>query len=140
MLALASVLSCAAAESGGPGDEDPAVSAPARCPVIASRGWAAWVDRMPGLDRRPTLHVTGEIDLPTPGYTETWVVGPADRADPPAQVLELRLAPPDGIVAQVVTPTSVRYAGDAAYPAYRAIHVSCGDRVLAQITNVPDVH
>ena len=44
----------------------------AACPVLESRNWTAWVNAMPGPDMKPALHVAGEIDLPTPGYTISW--------------------------------------------------------------------
>ncbi|MEM1420917.1 MAG: hypothetical protein AAF661_06600 [Pseudomonadota bacterium] len=110
--------------------------ATASCPVIDSRDWRAWVDAEAGGSR--VLRVSGEVDLPTPGYSAAWRLGPADRRAPPAQFLDLAFAAPDGIVAQVVTSTQVSYQGDAVYPAYRAIRIRCGDRVLAEITEIPE--
>ncbi len=97
------------------------------------------VDRMPN-PNGPRLVVTGRIDLPTPGYIATWREGPADRMMPPAQILELVLTPPDGVVAQVVTTMDVRYDGPARFPTYRAIRVRCGDASLAEITTIQTVH
>ena len=111
------------------------------CPVIESRDWKAWIDAMPmvGTDGN-RLHIAGEVDLPTPGYSVELIPGPADRAMPPSQRFSLVATPPDGIVAQVVTPTPVRYQGKAMYPAYRSIKVSCGGKPLAAIPEVPTVH
>jgi len=109
------------------------------CPVIDSRGWSAWLNKMPSVDGGARLNIAGEVDLPTPGFGVEWVAGPADRANPPGQRFTLVLTPPDGIVAQVVTPTLVKYEDAAAYPAYRAIRVVCGGEVLAEITDIPDV-
>jgi hypothetical protein len=109
------------------------------CPVIDSRGWSAWLDTMPSLEPGPRLHIYGEVDLPTPGYTVEWREGPADRANPPGQRMTLILTPPDGMVAQVVTPTPVKYQAKATYPAYRAIYVICGGKPLAEINDVPTV-
>jgi len=105
------------------------------CPVLESRDWVAQVSAgTAGSSAR--LLVTGEIDLPTPGYTVTLSEGPADRRMPPAQHLLLELTPPDGMVSQVLTTVAVRYEGAAAYPEYRAILVQCDNRVLATITEV----
>lgn len=109
------------------------------CPVYDSRNWGAWLDVMPGPNATPKLHITGEVDLPTPGYTAQWTAGPADRANPPAQHFDLSFTPPDGMVTQVITPMAVKYEGDAAYASYRAIIVSCGDEVLAEITDIGEV-
>jgi hypothetical protein len=106
-----------------------ALDSESTCPVIESRNWSAHVSGA-------TLAVSGEIDLPTPGYTVTLKEGPADRAMPPAQHLLLELTPPDGMVTQVVTTVAVRYEGSAVYPEYRAIIVQCNNQVLAAITEV----
>ena len=110
------------------------------CPVIDSRDWAAWINAMPGPDAEPTLIVTGEIDLPTPDYTIEITLGPADRMMPPGQYLDLAASAPDGMVAQVVTPTPVRFETRAVYPEYRKVVVRCGDTLLAEITDVPTAH
>jgi hypothetical protein len=104
------------------------------CPVIESRNWSARVTSGPAGERR--LHVAGEIDLPTPGFTADFSEGPADRRMPPAQHLLLELREPVGMTAQVVTSMTVEYEGDAIYPEYRAILVRCGDIVLASITDI----
>lgn len=105
------------------------------CPVIESRDWIARVSAGTA-DGGARLLVTGELDLPTPGYTVTLKEGPADRRMPPAQHLLLELTPPDGMVSQAITTVAVRYEGVAAYPEYRAILVQCHNRVLATITEV----
>lgn len=122
----------ACAQTGGGGAQAPADE----CPIMESRDWRAWVDAEPGGPRM--LRVEGEVDMPTPGYRAVWRVGPADRRLPPAQHLILDLTPPLGLSLQVITPTRLSYAGEAVYPAYRAIVVRCGDRVLAEIDEVPE--
>lgn len=114
---------------------------PAACPVLASRNWSAWLDAMPGPGYDgPTLNIAGEADMPTPGYKLELVAGPADRAMPPSQRFRLVAAAPEGMVAQVITPTPVKYREKATYPAYRSIIVLCGDQALATITEIPTVH
>ncbi len=107
------------------------------CPVLESRNWSARIEG--GGDTR-RLQVSGEIDLPTPGYSASWSEGPADRRMPPAQHLLLELTAPTEMVAQVVTRLPVEYEGVATYAEYRAILVRCGSVVLASITDieVPD--
>ena len=109
----------------------------APCPVVESRDWSAWIDAEPGPGAEPRLIVTGEIDLPSPGYRSQWSIGIADRRLPPAQHLNLALTPPQGIVAQVITTEKLRFEAKAAYPEYRAIIVRCGDTALATISPVP---
>ena len=92
------------------------------CPVIESRDWIARVSAGTA-DSGARLLVTGELDLPTPGYTVTLKEGPADRRMPPAQHLLLELTPPDGMVSQV-SPRS-RYATKASPPMPNTARSSC---------------
>ena len=116
-------------------------AAPANgCAVIANRNWTAHINAMPGPNAQRTLNVSGEIDLPTPGYTVTLREGPADRSARPVQQLILDTAPPAEIAAiQVVTPTQVSYQGPA-LGAYSAISIMCGGSSIATISDIPEVH
>ena len=108
----------------------------ADCPVIESRGWTAWINAMPGPDAVRTLHISGEVDLPTPGYTVELIPGPADRMMPPGQRFSLVARPSANMAAQVVTPTPVKYTDKATDPAYREIIIGCGGKVLARIDRI----
>lgn len=119
---------------GTAGDAELSPGDDGNCPVVASRNWSARVAGGDAGERR--LHVEGEIDLPTPGYTADWSEGPADRRIPPAQHLILGLSAPTGATTQVLTSMMVEYEGDAIYPEYRAILVRCGDVILASITDI----
>lgn len=110
------------------------------CPVIESGNWAAWIDAMPSPEGGKRLNVSGEVVLPTPGYEWDLVIGAADRMNPPAQHLQLKLTPPDGIVAQVLTTYQVTHRSDAVYPEYRAILIKCGDKQLAKISDIETAH
>ena len=109
--------------------EEPAMT----CPVIDSRNWKAWT-ASDGTGM--TLYVSGEVDLPTPGYAATLRFGASDRAMPPGQIVHLDLAAPDGLVAQVVTATPVAGETPGAYPEYRSLTVLCGETSLATIAPV----
>ena len=126
-----------AADPATPTEEEVAMpESAAACPVLDSRDWTAWVNAMPGPDASATLIVEGVVDMPTPGFTFTWEAGMADRSAIPVQRLHLSAAPPDGMVAQVVTSESVRYEGPAIAKQYRGVTVMCGDAVIAEITDV----
>jgi len=122
---------------------DPVAESPALmagCPVIDSRDWSAWIDRMPKVDNPgPRLHVAGEIDLPTPGYAVAITEGPMDRAMPPGLRLILTATPPDGMTAEVITATPVKYEGPAAFDTYRAIYIVCEGEGIAEITTIDTV-
>ena len=105
------------------------------CPVLDSRDWTAFVDAEPPLPAR--LHIRGEVDLPTPGFIATWRLGIADRAMPPGQHVHLDFIAPDGMTAQVVTPTQVTFSQETPFTEYRQITLHCGDQVLAVIKDIP---
>jgi hypothetical protein len=113
--------------------ESPTASA---CAVIANRNWTAHINAMPGPNAQRTLIVSGEVDLPTPGYTVTLDLGAADRSAIPVQQLIVNTTAPPGIVAQVVTPTPVRYEGPAIAQQYSAVRIMCGGAQLAEITDI----
>lgn len=110
----------------------------AACAVRESRNWAAWVNRMPGPGATPTVHVTGEVDVPTGGYSFEWEVGPMDRSMNPALKLELIPVKPDGMATMAITSEEVHYMGPVAGSAYRSITITCGGETLAEITEIPD--
>ena len=104
------------------------------CPTIESRNWHAWIDRV--AENEPRLIISGEVDLPTPGYKAEWRSGILDRAQPPTQRLSISFTPPEGIVAQVITPTEVSFTMPSPVLQYRSVMIYCGDKLLA---NIPDV-
>jgi hypothetical protein len=117
----------------------PVAEAPAAagsCAVVANRNWSAHINAMPGPNAQRTLIVTGEADLPTPGYTVALDLGPADRSAIPVQQLVINTTAPTGIVPQVVTPYPVRYEGPAIAQQYRAVRIMCGGQQLAEITDI----
>lgn len=107
------------------------------CSVSRSTSWQAWLEPVVGQNPSKVLRISGEVDMPTPGYVVTLESGPADRAMPPSQRFRLKAEPPSGMVAQIITPTAVTFRKAATYPAYRSIVILCGERVLATITEVP---
>lgn len=110
------------------------------CAVIESSDWAAWINAMPGPGATRTLHVTGRITLPTPGYAVTVREGPADRSAVPVQQLILELTPPSGMVSQVLFTQEVAYQGPAIAQQYRAVRVMCAGAQLAEITDIQIAH
>jgi hypothetical protein len=126
LLVIAVSVLAAACQSAAPAQT-------AGCPVVDSRDWSAHIDAMPGPGAQRTLIVTGEVDLPTPGYTVRLTVGPADRSAIPVQQMILVAQPPGGTTAQVVTPHPVRYDGRAIAEHYRAVRVMCGGEQLADL-------
>lgn len=112
---------------------------PKSCPVIDSMDWQAWVNKMPGPDG-PTLHVTGQITLPTPGYEVTLTLGPLDRMAIPTQRIVLEANPPEGMAAQVLDVVDVTFTHPAQARRYGAVVIVCEDTLLAEISPIEDVH
>jgi hypothetical protein len=146
MLASAIAALAACGQTNATTDPSPAsaplaeVPAAGACAVIANRAWSAHINAMPGPGAQRTLIVSGEIDLPTPGYTASLDLGPADRSAIPVQQLTVNTAAPTTIVAQVVTPYPVRYEGPAIAEQYRAVRIMCGGEPLAEITEIVVAH
>ncbi|MFQ1699366.1 hypothetical protein ACJ5NV_02110 [Loktanella agnita] len=135
-LVLALCASCAASA-----DVVPAPETGAACPVIESRDWAAWINKMPGPESDgPPLHVTGTVTLPTPGYDLTYSAGPLDRSMRPMQHINLQFTPPDGMVVQMIAEDEVHITIPAASAQYRGVTLHCGDQVLAEIGAVESVY
>lgn len=108
------------------------------CAALASRNWDATLVRSAGATAKYTLRVVGEVDLPTPGYTQVWKMGISDRASPSGLQLLLSFTPPpsDEMVAQVMTINPVRFTTEVPYPHYRSILIKCGEATLARISEV----
>jgi hypothetical protein len=114
--------------------ETPAPAAPSTCPVLGSRNWQAKLTKP--ANTPASLTVTGEVDLPTPGYTITLRQGLTDRAMPPSQQILTEFVPPQGMVTQVVTTEQVSFTLPGALPQYRSVLIRCSDTALATITDI----
>ncbi|MET0546948.1 MAG: hypothetical protein ABWZ40_11615 [Caulobacterales bacterium] len=114
--------------------------AEAKCAVIENKNWQAFIDKMPGVNAKPSLRVTGEIVLPTPGFTIALKEGRADRSAIPTQHLILELTPPTGQVMQALSTETVRYDGPAIAEKYTAVQIVCAGMQLAEITDIQTVH
>jgi hypothetical protein len=135
-LALAACGQTSATTEPAPAPAAEAAPPASNCAVIANRNWSAHINAMPGPNAQRTLIVTGEVDLPTPGYTVALDLGPADRSAIPVQQLVVNTTAPTAIVPQVVTQYPVRYEGPAIAQQYRAVRIMCGGQQLAEITDI----
>lgn len=136
-LILTAVAACQPMDEALPVSAGPQPGLSASCPVIGSSEWAAWVNAMPGPGSTKELIATGQVVLPTPGYTVTLTAGAADRSATPVQQLILTATPPTGMVPQVLKTMTVRYQGPAISMNYRAIRIMCGRQMLTEIKDVP---
>lgn len=120
--------------------EEEIAAVPEPCNVIASRDWEAWVNKMPGPDASPKVHVVGKVDVATPGYTFSWTVGPMDRSATPVLRLRLTATKSDGMVNQVITTEEVKYEGPVPGTGVRGVIITCGTVQIGEVKDVQDVY
>jgi len=131
LTSITALAACQPPAAEAPTPEVVAAEAPIAlpCGIIAHRGWEA--SRSSG--DTPALTVAGEIDLGTPGYSVSLARDPADSAETTEPRLILTLAPPSGMVTEVVTAHAVRYFGPAPAPA-TLVHIACDGQDITEIT------
>lgn len=110
------------------------------CNVLAARDWEAWINRMPGPDAAPTVHVVGKVEVATPGYSFDWVVGPTDRSATPALRLRLVATKPDSMVNQVITTEEVKYEGPVLGAGISRVIIGCGTVTIGEVKDVQSVY
>ena len=129
LAALAALSACATAAT------PPAAGA---CPIVASSDWRAWVNAMPGPDRRPTLHVVGNVTVPSGDWTASFVGSRVMESYPVQVVVELD-ATSSGMGIQVPVTREVR----GSWPSEQAVGsvtVTCRGATLARISPVETAH
>ena len=133
-----SMLAFALSSNGPAAEEDGLIqgtSANAGCPVHESANWTARVRTQPG-SSRASLQVSGQVVLPTPGFAVIGQLAALDRRRPPSQRVALVFTPPQDVVPQVLTTEDVLLTLPALASTYRAVIITCGDTVLAEITDI----
>ncbi|HUG45064.1 MAG TPA: hypothetical protein VMK31_00950 [Sphingomicrobium sp.] len=115
----------------------PAPPPTAKCPILRSGEWNAWVNMMPGPNARPTLHVTGKVVVPTGGYQMGFDPQLIIRKSYPAQAIaRLRVAPPTGGASQAVMTHEVRWEWPLSQQV-GSLEIVCEGETLARISQVP---
>ena len=139
--ALAPLLlgSCAAVPAGPPPALPGRSAGMLACGAIASEGWAAWVNAMPGPNARPTLIATGRVTVPTGGYRFEWRDLRVMESYPVQVVAELAVVAPTGAATQAVVTHEVRGQWPIE-PPVGSFTVRCGDMVLARVAPVETAH
>jgi hypothetical protein len=106
------------------------------CPIIESGKWHAWIDKFTQKKDTKRLIVVGEIVLPTPGFTIDWKQGATDRMSPPSLRLHLSATPPEGMVIQAIARVAVKINLETPIHEFRSVIIFCGNKKLAEITDV----
>ncbi|HNR76163.1 MAG TPA: hypothetical protein PKM48_03475 [Parvularculaceae bacterium] len=135
-LKLASFIALAAlavaCKDGAGGD-----GAAAACPATNPREPHAWIDKMPGMNDNPTLHVTLKFDTPNAGDDYTLVFSGSEESAPPAYIYDLERVTVGN--ATVVTEYDLHYREpDFAEPSLRAVKINCGGKLFQEISPVEE--
>ena len=108
------------------------------CPIVASSDWRAWVNAMPGPNSRPTLHVVGNVTVPSGDWTARFV-GSRVMESYPVLVVVVLDAQCSGMGIQVPVLREVR----GSWPSEQAVGsvtVTCRGTTLARISPVETAH
>ncbi len=106
------------------------------CPIYDSQNWHAWFDQLDQSTHTGRLNISGQLQLPSPGYIIEYFTGPLDRHRPPSLRIGIQLKPPVDPVIQVISTEDLRYTVKSSVLHYRSIIIFCGDRQLAEIVDV----
>jgi len=107
----------------------------ADCPLISSKNWSAEL-RQSDDKERLILSISGDIELPNPGYSIVLKPGAATRSLPPSQHFNIQTERLDGFYIQAVTPMTLKHSSDAMANQYHSIIIHCGAQVIATIDDV----
>jgi hypothetical protein len=100
----------------------PVPERPRKEPVVVDTGdWYAWLNKLP--PGPASLHVSGVVYLPTPGYDVCLVPHVPQGINPVELILDLQVTPRTGFWPQVVTPVNVRYDQRPALVDYKGVLV-----------------
>ncbi len=106
------------------------------CPAYETRNWRAWIDTSDSSTGTGRLNITGQIDLPSPGYSIDVTKGRLDKRNPPLLRINVAPMPPEGAALAVITSEDVLYSVETPILRYRSIVVLCGERRLAELMDV----
>jgi hypothetical protein len=83
-------------------------------PTLLKPTFKAWIDTMPPAP--PRLIVTGELEVPTSGWTGQLVVKKPQGFNQKILILEVEAQAPTGVVSQIVQKLPLRYQQQPAAP------------------------
>ena len=110
-------------------DDKENASEAAACFASNLRDGTAWIDKMPGPNDNPTLHVSLTVDAPNQGDVYTLEFEYAEEKAPPNYVFGLKRIEEGG--PRVITETPVKYQwAKFPEPSLSAIIILCGAETL----------
>ncbi|MGI8931596.1 MAG: hypothetical protein ACR2FK_04345 [Sphingomicrobium sp.] len=111
----------------------------ADCPVVRSSDWRGHVDAMPGPNDNPRLIVTGQVTVPTGGYSLALRMGPVAESYPVQVTVYLDATPPNGPATQALETREVRGSWRSE-ERVGSVTIRCGSRVLASLSGIETAH
>ncbi|MEE2690452.1 MAG: hypothetical protein VX640_02815 [Pseudomonadota bacterium] len=126
------------ADAAKPGTEAAAsgiAAMPLPCLASNPREASAWINKMPGPDASPSLHITFTVDARNSGDVFTLEFRGADRMMPPSY--RYALVRTEAGQLPVITPTVVNYQEpDFVEAELTSVKIACDDEMLIEISPV----
>ncbi len=114
----------------------PAPFAPTRdCPILDSSDWAVLIDDMPGINKQPTMMVSGKVRVPTGGYKLALRLDRIAESYPVQITVMLDVTRPKGPATQAIVTHDV-HGEFPVPPPVGAITIRCGRQVIGVITEI----
>lgn len=111
----------------------------ADCQIVNHSGWAAHINAMPGPDARPTLIVTGVLGVKPAARTALRLDPAVMESYPPQYIVILDVSHPSEPTIDLLTRREIR--GEwLVTPPVGAVHVRCGKRTIATISDIQTAH
>lgn len=123
----------------GPGTGTPPPAESTDCPILSSSGWAAHVNAMPGPNAKRTLHVSGNLRVPTAGYKASLKLGPVAETYPLNVTVLLDVTPPAGAAAEVISNVAVSGSWPVEGDVGR-VTIRCGGKTVGHVSPVTTAH
>lgn len=98
---------------------------------IETSDWHAWMNRMP--PGPASLHVTGTVCMPTPGYTVELQRAAPQGSNPRDLILDLKVTKNSGVSPQVETRVEVKYLESDAKVNFDSVLVRLPDDKKIQV-------
>ena len=122
----------------GPNPIDAEVDAavpPPPCLADNPTNGAAWIDKMPGMNSNPTLHIKFTVDAPNEGDEYELVFDAAQESAPPSYIYHLKRSKAGAL--RVITETDLKFAfAEFAEPKLRSVIILCGGEPFLDIEPV----
>ena len=102
-----------------------------RCPLISSQNWSASIT--PAGNNESTLSISGDVELPNPGYSVTIEDRIIHKNEEVRQEFNIKIERLNGFHIQAITPMTLEHSTKAIADKYHAVVINCGGNAIAKI-------